>query len=206
MAIVARARDTNSGFQLRRAAFRVSALTCVIGVALIASACGSAPSSKVAQAPTTGANVLASTNASSSGSPRAYSVCMRNRGIRNFPDPDRNGQILINGGTDKNQLAGIDTNSQQFRAAAKACQKLQPNGGRPTTAQQAKTQQALLKYAQCMRARGVPKFPDPKADGGLMIGPKTGVDPNAPQFIAAQQACKKLVPGRPIASPPPKQP
>jgi hypothetical protein len=74
-----------------------------------------------------------------------------------------------------------------------------PNGGTPTAAQQANTQQALLKYAQCMRSHGVPKFPDPKPGGGLIIGPKVGVDPNTRQFKAAQQTCQKLVPGAPIS-------
>jgi hypothetical protein len=131
---------------------------------------------------------------------------MRNHGIRNFPDPDSNGQILVTQGRDKNQLSGVDTNSQRFRAAAKACEKLQPNGGKPTAAQQAATQQAMLKYAQCMRSHGVPKFPDPKPGGALVVGKKAGVDPNTPQFKAAQQSCKELVPGSAVTSPPPKQP
>jgi hypothetical protein len=60
----------------------------------------------------------------------------------------------------------------------------------------------MLKYARCMRSHGVSKFPDPKPGGALVIGSKVGVDPNTPQFKAAQQACQKLVPGSPIAHAP----
>jgi hypothetical protein len=96
----------------------------------------------------------------------------------------------------------VDVNSPQFKAAQKACQKLLPNGGRPTAAQQAEEQQAMLQYAQCMRAHGVPKFPDPKPGGAFALGTKAGVDPDTPQFQAAQKTCQKLVPGGPeIASP-----
>ncbi len=109
------------------------------------------------------------------------------------------GKISITGGRDNNQLTGVDTNSQQFRAVARACRKLQPDG-RPTAQQQAKTQQAMLKFAECMRSHGVPKFPDPKPGGALVIGKKAGVDPSTNQFKAAQQTCKKFVPGSPFSA------
>jgi len=58
-----------------------------------------------------------------------------------------------------------------------------------------------LKYSQCMRAHGVPKFPDPGPNGQLRIaaGPGTGIDPQSPTFKAAQQACKSLEPTPPEA-------
>lgn len=58
-----------------------------------------------------------------------------------------------------------------------------------------------LKYSQCMRAHGVPKFPDPGPNGELRIaaGPDTGIDPNSATFKAAQQACKALEPTPPAA-------
>ncbi|MBF8189809.1 hypothetical protein ITP53_29590 [Nonomuraea sp. K274] len=53
----------------------------------------------------------------------------------------------------------------------------------------------LVKYAECMRSNGVPGFPDP-VDGQLdvKIGEGSGVDMNAPQFKAAQEACRSLAP------------
>jgi hypothetical protein len=93
-------------------------------------------------------------------------------------------------------------NSAQARSAARACQKLLPNGGTATEAQQAQEQQAILKFAQCMRAHGVSKFPGPNSHGELVISPKVGVDPNSPQFKTADQSCRKVAPGGPIAPPP----
>jgi hypothetical protein len=57
-----------------------------------------------------------------------------------------------------------------------------------------------LKFSQCMRTHGVPNFPDPTSSGGgqptiqLNGGPGSGLDPQSPQFQAAQSACKHLMP------------
>jgi hypothetical protein len=47
-----------------------------------------------------------------------------------------------------------------------------------------------------MRAHGITKFPDPNSQGGIDIGggPGSGIDPSSPQFKAADQACRKLLP------------
>ena len=49
----------------------------------------------------------------------------------------------------------------------------------------------LVKYAQCIRANGYAEFPDPSPDGRtqLRLDPKS-----APQFEAAQRACKDKLP------------
>jgi len=53
-----------------------------------------------------------------------------------------------------------------------------------------------IKYAACMRANGVPKFPDPTGGGGgIHIQVGSGVDPFSPSFKAAQTRCSKLLPG-----------
>jgi hypothetical protein len=69
--------------------------------------------------------------------------------------------------------------------AQQACQKLLPNGGRQSTQEQAKELQETLEYAICMRAHGVPSFPDPKvsSDGAIEIGmgAKSHVKPQLPQ-------------------------
>jgi hypothetical protein len=56
-----------------------------------------------------------------------------------------------------------------------------------------------LKFADCMRAHGVPNFPDPITGGGLQFRPGSGIDPSSPAFQAAQSACSKLLPGGPPA-------
>lgn len=65
-------------------------------------------------------------------------------------------------------------------------------GSRPT---QAQMQQAALRYSECMRSNGVPKFPDPAAGGGFQVQTRSGIDPSSPTFQAAQTKCSKLLPG-----------
>ncbi len=60
---------------------------------------------------------------------------------------------------------------------------------------QAQVQQDSLKYAECMRAHGVPKFPDPAPGGGFLFPAGAGVDPSSPAVEAAQAKCAKLLPG-----------
>jgi len=50
-----------------------------------------------------------------------------------------------------------------------------------------------LEYSQCMRARGVPKFPDP-VDGRIVLDPASGIDPSSPTVAAAATACAKYAP------------
>jgi hypothetical protein len=199
MAIVARRAHTPDGgsSRLKRVAFPVLTLAGMVGLSLLASACGGSSGAKVARIGTTSSGKSpASSSDTGTGDARAYSACMRSHGVPNFPDPDENGRLLVKGGAD-----GLRMNTLQGRKAAQACAHLQPNGGRPSAAQEAKDLQAFLTYARCMRSHGVPRFPDPKPGGGLQIGPKVGVDPRTAQFQAAQAACRKVVPGIPSAAP-----
>jgi hypothetical protein len=60
-----------------------------------------------------------------------------------------------------------------------------------------------LAYAKCMRASGVPSFPDPNAGGGLSFHAHAGLI-NSPLFKAAQAKCHHLLPeGGPGLGPPP---
>ena len=55
-----------------------------------------------------------------------------------------------------------------------------------------------LAFSQCMRAHGVPDFPDPQqGNGGVttqVIGNGQSLDPASVQFQTAQNACKKYLP------------
>ena len=57
-----------------------------------------------------------------------------------------------------------------------------------------------LAFSRCMRAHGITAFPDPNGQGNLGVnaGPGTGLDPNSPQFKAANNACKSLMPATPM--------
>jgi hypothetical protein len=112
-----------------------------------------------------------------------YARCMRSHGVSNFPDPDSSGGTVL--------PQGVDPNSPQFTAAQQACQsKLRSGQSTPPP----QDRQKLLAYAACMRSHGVPDFPDPSSDGPLVIDPNQ-LDPNSPQFKAADQACKQYRPG-----------
>jgi hypothetical protein len=52
-----------------------------------------------------------------------------------------------------------------------------------------------LKFSHCMRAHGVPNFPDPGPGGGLQITPQSGINPQSPGFQSAQKMCAKFAPG-----------
>jgi hypothetical protein len=67
----------------------------------------------------------------------------------------------------------------------------------------ASLEQAGVAFAKCMRASGVPNFPDPKAGGGLLFHAHAGLI-NSPLFKAAQAKCHNLLPeGGPGSGPPP---
>ncbi len=62
-------------------------------------------------------------------------------------------------------------------------------------------QQALnvmRKYARCMRAHGVPNFPDPTATDGrvefVISVSRDGFDPHSPQILAKARACQHVLP------------
>lgn len=66
--------------------------------------------------------------------------------------------------------------------------------------------QALLAFARCMRANGVPSFPDPTPGSGAGFMLPAGTSPAAPAFVAAQAKCHTLLPDGPLpgaGSPPP---
>jgi hypothetical protein len=89
---------------------------------------------------------------------------MRANGVSGFPDPDASGQLTIDGVVNGSSL---DPNSASWKRAINACKNLQPPGftGSKATPQQAV---ARLKFAQCVRANGVPDFPDPAANGPII--------------------------------------
>ncbi|MFG2732296.1 hypothetical protein [Streptomyces canus] len=51
-----------------------------------------------------------------------------------------------------------------------------------------------LEFSECMRAEGVPEFPDPQqADGGVRMD-AGDVDTNSPEFQGAMEACRDKAP------------
>jgi hypothetical protein len=132
----------------------------------------------------------------------AFSQCMRSHGVAEFPEPS-GGRLLIAVGGHGAHRTGLDPHSAQFQSARKACAKLLPNGGAPTPAEVAKLREASLEFSACVRAHGLPNFPDPTFTGNAVqlkgVGGAAGIDFTSPQFKAAQKACQSVGPRVPGA-------
>jgi hypothetical protein len=177
-----------------RAARLVAALATAAAIGLLASACGGDSNGNgVAQVGSTKTTTTGSGSQKASSEQEAalkYAACMREHGVPKFPDPDANGGIAVKGG------AGLDPSSPQYKAADEACKKLLPRGGKQADPKQkAKARGEALKYAACMRRNGVPKFPDPDANGAIAVKGGAGLDPSSPRYKAADQRCNKLLGG-----------
>jgi hypothetical protein len=130
----------------------------------------------------------ASNSSSSSSNPtleRAvkYAQCMRENGVTNFPDPDKNGRFMIAAG-------GPNQNSSQFKKAKQACKSQEPPGIQDDPAQISHDQKEWLNFAQCMRKNGISDFPDPQ-DGRLLV-PRDRINTNSPQFKKALNVCRDV--------------
>jgi hypothetical protein len=166
------------------------------GLALIASACGGSPGSDVAQLGSTTTQTSRSSSSPASAPAQqnravAYARCMRSNGVPNWPDPDSSGVF------DKSKLTSqqLGASSSRVAAAQSACRHLLPNGGSgPTAAQVQQAKAQALTFSQCVRAHGVPTFPDPDSTGRIPDPASVGVDQGSPKFRAANQACGKSRP------------
>jgi hypothetical protein len=129
----------------------------------------------------------------------AYSRCMRSHGVPTFPDPKQvAGGIQISG-----TPAGIDPGSPLFLAAQQSCRRLLPGGGRSTPAAQQDALGRMLRSSRCMRAHGVPGFPDPTlsppssragyadvmSNGVAWLAIPDSIDVRSPAFDRAAGAC-----------------
>ncbi|HTX12453.1 MAG TPA: hypothetical protein VME22_27795 [Solirubrobacteraceae bacterium] len=117
----------------------------------------------------------------------AFASCMRSHGVTDYPDP----QFTGSGGV-RISPGQANPNTPAFKSAQADCHQLLPNGGEPVGigGTQAKAQE--VKFADCIRAHGVPNFPDPSHDGAFDLPP--GLNPQAPQFSQAMHACKRVQP------------
>jgi hypothetical protein len=136
-------------------------------------------------ATTPGGSAPASSVPAGEPDPLAYSQCMRDHGITNFPDPERHGRNLD---IDADAL-GVDPSSPQYQAAEDACEYLLPQNDGPDAPQP--DTEGMLAYAQCMRDNGIANFPDPTSNGFELDGDAVGID--TPQFRAAEEACQDLL-------------
>jgi hypothetical protein len=120
----------------------------------------------------------------------AYSRCVRSHGISDYPDPTTSpgGGVAIkrNGGPGSD----LNRNNPAFKAATQACRSLAPTGTSGPPPQSAQKIAAEVKWAHCMRAHGLPSFPDPDAQGAF---DRNKFNENTPAFQTASKACQSLM-------------
>ena len=130
--------------------------------------------------------------------PISMSKCMRANGVPNFPDPRSGpngggvgwpggGPVMIS--NDVLLIMGMRLAGPAVAAAGKVCKEyMAPSGPGPTLTESQRV--AAMNDAACMRAHGLPNFPDPTFSGAneqVPIGP--GLNPASPAFQRAAQAC-----------------
>jgi hypothetical protein len=74
-----------------------------------------------------------------------------------------------------------------------ACGGSAASGGTGTSAKASPS--TFLQFSKCMRAHGVPSFPDPSSSGGIHITLGSGLHPQSPAFQAAMKICRPRLPG-----------
>jgi hypothetical protein len=121
----------------------------------------------------------------------AWATCMHSQGDPNQVDPtvDAYGVINIIIPTDAQDLSGAvhggaDPCNRYVAAAQRALRAAHPVAPPPDQAE-------LVKYVDCMRANGVPKYPYPTGNTTNFNG--TGVDPTSPFVQRANNVCGKQI-------------
>jgi hypothetical protein len=114
-----------------------------------------------------------------------FTRCMREHGVNISTPTTAGGAIRING-----------TNPQLMEAAQKACERYRPKDRREnlSPAERAARQDAVNKFAKCMREHGVELQTETRGSGGEVAIQLKGVNPESPSFQAAQKACQGLSP------------
>lgn len=182
-----------------------AAMVATVGLALLAAGCGGGSSAYVAE--------LGSTNPTRSGThatPKdkyaaalAYSRCMRSHGVVTFPDPTQSGGgIQISG-----SRSGMNPQTPLFESAQQSCRHLLSGQGRPPHSDPQQALARMLHASRCMRARGIPGFPDPTlsppsdragysaimSNGGAWLAIPNSIDVGSPPFGRAATACNLSV-------------
>jgi hypothetical protein len=122
-----------------------------------------------------------------------FAECMRAHGVPQFPDPGGPAPA----GSSISLLGAklpptMNIHAPAFQSALQTCMK-QFLAGHPRPPVSAAQKAAAVKYSECMRAHGVPNFPDPKfpSGGGIGFATPVNVNLNSPAAQHAQQVCQQ---------------
>jgi hypothetical protein len=136
-------------------------------------------------------------------SQRQLARCLREEGF-DVPDPDAQGRLDVGAA-----MGGRKKTDPKVLAAWKACEEFSvpvpdelQERAEPVTPEQLANRR---EYAKCMRANGMPRWPDPRPDGSwpedVLPGELTPQEQAA--NMAALQICDPVLDGRPPTTPNP---
>jgi hypothetical protein len=124
------------------------------------------------------------------------SECMRAHGVPNFPDPTKGSggeglSVSQTVGSDRITVGGIPFSGPVFQAAIKTCRFFGGGNGPPPITEAFKQQQ--FHFAACIRAHGVPNYPDPvfPPGGGIERPSAPGLNLDSPAFQRAIKFCNR---------------
>jgi hypothetical protein len=166
----------------------VSSLAILAVVPLALAACGGSRPPAVANL----GKATTSTGSASAQRPLdRFAACMRSHGVPQFPDPPNTGanvKILIGG-------SGINPDTPQFNSAQADCSGLLPAGGKGYPTITPADRLDYLKAVACVRAHGVPGFPDPTfVNGQVSFHIPASISRYSPVVARAIATCRKLIP------------
>jgi len=122
---------------------------------------------------------------SKGGDVAAFGKCMRDAGFSWWPDPDDSGRI------NASPPAGIQVDEQKLSKAQQDCSSKYMNPAQ-APAMSAEDIETLKGYSKCMRENGLPKFPDPDANGNIDLS-GAHIQDNTPEWKKASDACAKFM-------------
>jgi hypothetical protein len=173
-------------------------ILALVLLAAVACSGGSGPSSAGSGgSPAAGGSVAAAVS---------YSRCMRSHGVPNYPDPPGSGQVP------KADPQSLGVSTAQLQAAQGSCRQLYPRNGGTLGASLRQCEEtgncpqamvhrvmnSMLAFSRCMRAHGVPNWPDPTVDSegrpGFNLVPVHGTDWNSPQIQNSIYECEHVMP------------
>ncbi|HEX4564585.1 MAG TPA: hypothetical protein VH115_09030 [Solirubrobacteraceae bacterium] len=163
---------------------RSGAVVGALAASILLAACGGSGTST---------NSVASSEKSREQQFLQFSKCLREHGI-NLPTPTGGGPVRIQGNG--------NITPQRMEAAQAACRKYAPaNRLKLTPQQRVEREEAVQKFAKCMREHGI-KIEAKTSGGGAEIGihvgrGEGGPNPASPAFETAQKACQAYLPKPP---------
>src|SRR5215472_16290167 len=165
---------------------RPAVLAVTVGLLLLTAACGSSTSSSSGTSSSGTGGVAAAYVSDKLGLAR----CLRAHGVPNYPDPNASGQEPPG----SKQLIF----TPQGQAAVGACSSWGNRISNDVAAQNQAVRVEYVRFAECMRAHGLPDFPDPVYAEGrvefVLRASQDGFDPHSPQVLAKAHHCESVLP------------